>query len=89
MEFLNYEVELNAGDIVEISLDKRANVILLDQFNFLRYQQREHFTYHGGHASRTPFHISAPQTGFWHVVVDLGSYARYVHAEVKIIRPGA
>lgn len=88
MEFLHYDVELNAGDIVEISLDRRANVVLLDQLNFLRYRQREHFTYHGGHASRTPFHIAAPQAGSWHVVVDLGSYARHVNAVVKIMHRG-
>jgi len=87
VEFLHYAVELGAGDVVEISLDKRANVILLDHVNFSRYKKGEHFTYHGGHATRTRYHIPAPQAGSWHVVVDLGSQARSIQAGIHVIRP--
>jgi hypothetical protein len=87
VEFLHYAVELGAGDVVEISLDKRANVILLDPVNFSRYQKGEHFTYYGGHATRTVYHIPAPRAGSWHVVVDLGSQARSLQAGIHVIRP--
>ena len=34
MNFLHYEFDLSAGDVVEVTLDKQANVRLLDGVNF-------------------------------------------------------
>ena len=75
MEFLHQEFDLQEGDVVEVSLNSPANVMLLDTQNFSNYQQGVSYRYYGGHAEKTPVLLSAPHSGKWHVVVNLGGYA--------------
>lgn len=86
MKFLNYDVELGRGDIVEVSLSNQANVRLLDETNFERFRRGQRHTYRGGLAKRSPFRLAAPQAGHWHVVVDLGGYRGHVSASVRVHR---
>jgi hypothetical protein len=85
MNFLHYEVKLKQGDVVEVTLDNRANVRLLDDANYSLYKRGETHTYFGGLAKKSPVHLSAPNPGRWHVVIDLGGYAGTVTASVKVI----
>ncbi len=85
MNFLDYEIDANSGDIVEVTLDKQANVRLLDSINFSRYQREDQHQYRGGRALRSPFRLAVPSSGHWHVVVDLGGYAGTVRASVRVI----
>ena len=39
MNHLHYEFDLTADDVVEVTLDKQANVRLLDSANYSLYQQ--------------------------------------------------
>lgn len=86
MNFLHYSMQLASDDVVEVTLDKQANVRLLDESNFARYKRRERHTYHGGLAKESPVHLRPPHSGHWHVVVDLGGYAGTVHASVRVIK---
>lgn len=86
MEFLHQEFELQSGDVVEVSLNSQANVMLLDPDNFSHYQQGTSYRYFGGHAEKTPVRLSPPHSGKWHVVVNLGGYAGSVRAGVRVIR---
>ncbi|HEY9598707.1 MAG TPA: DUF1883 domain-containing protein [Cyanophyceae cyanobacterium] len=85
MNFLHYDFQLNANNIVEITLDKQANVRLLDDSNFSRYKIGQRHKYHGGLAEKSPVHIVPPHAGHWHLVIDLGGYAGTVKASVKVI----
>jgi hypothetical protein len=85
MEFLHQEIELQPEDIVEVTLDSPANVMLLDTNNFLKYQQGASYRYHGGYAEKTPVRLSPPNSGKWHVVVNLGGYAGSVRAGLRIV----
>lgn len=85
MNFLHYEVDLRPGDVVEVTLDKQANVRLLDGPNYNRYQIGEQHTYYGGLARQSPVRLSPPHSGHWHVVVDLGGYSGTVRASVRVI----
>lgn len=86
MNFLHYEVDLRPGDGVEVTLDKRANVKLLDASNFNAYRSGRQHRYHGGLATRSPVNIVPPHPGIWHVVIDLGGYAGTVRASVRTVR---
>lgn len=86
MNFLHYEFQLGSDDVVEVTLDKQANVRLLDDINYSHYQRGERHTYHGGLAKTSPLRISPPHAGHWHVVVDLGGYAGTVRASVRVIK---
>ena len=83
MNFLHYPLNLSSGDIVEVTLDTQANVRLLDEANFTKYQRGDKHTYYGGLAKVSPIKIPAPHPGSWHLVIDLGGYAGTVRASVK------
>ena len=86
MNFLHYELYLNANDVVEVALDKQANVRLLDNSNYSQYSTGRRHSYYGGLAKKSTAHISAPRAGHWHLVIDLGGYAGTVSASVRTIK---
>jgi hypothetical protein len=85
MNFLHYDLQLNAGDVVQVTLDRQANVRLLDEANFQSYQQGLQHRYFGGLAKVSPARVVAPQSGHWHLVVDLGGYAGTVTASISVL----
>jgi len=86
MNYLHYDLQLNLNDIVEVTLDKQANVRLLDEANFSSYKGGRQHQYYGGLVKKSPFRIRAPHSGHWHVVIDLGGYAGTVRASVNVVR---
>lgn len=86
MNFMHKEFDAGPGDIVEVSVDKQANVMLLDAANFELYKQGQKFQYHGGRATKSPIQIVPPHQARWHIVVDLGGYAGTVKVGVQIVQ---
>ena len=89
MNYLHYEFDLGTGDVVEVTLDKQANVRLLDSTNFSLYREGAQHRYYGGLAKESPIPISAPHPGHWHLVVDLGGYAGTVRASARVLQGAA
>ena len=85
MNFLHYDLNLNSGDVVEVTLDRQVNVRLLTDANYDAYRQGRQHSYFGGLAKESPIRIAAPHSGSWHVVVDLGGFAGTVRASVNVI----
>ena len=85
-DFLHQAFDLRAGDIVEVTLDAPANVMLLDPANFANYQDGLSYRYHGGHVEESPVRLVTPRSGAWHVVVNLGGYPGRVRADVRVLR---
>ncbi|WP_201025504.1 DUF1883 domain-containing protein [Lysobacter capsici] len=76
------------GDTVEVTLaGNAANVFLVDSSNFSAYKAGRRYTYHGGHAKRSPVHLTVPRSGHWHLIVDLGGHRGTVKHSVRIL-PG-
>jgi len=86
MNFLHYDLDLSHGDVVEVTLDKQANVLLLDDTNFSNYKRGAHHTYYGGLAKQSPVRLAAPRAGHWNLVIDLGGYPGSVRASVQTYR---
>lgn len=86
MNYLHYDLNLSSGEIVEVTLDKQANVRLLDDANFSKYKRGIQHSYYGGLAKQSPVRIAAPRAGHWHLVIDLGGYAGSVGASVRTHR---
>lgn len=90
MNYLHYDLDLAAGDVVEVTLDKQANVRLLDEINFSNYRSGAHHTYHGGGlAKQSPVRLAPPHAGRWYLVIDLGGYPGTVRASVRTLRSAA
>ncbi len=86
MNFLKYEVDAGPNDVIEVRLDKQANVRVMNRSNFENYRSGKKHRYYGGHAKKSPFRIKPPHQGHWFVVVDLGGYAGTVKASVRVLR---
>ncbi len=83
---LHADFQLNDGDIVHVTIDHQANVMLLDDSNYRNYQSGGQFRYHGGHYKVSPINIAAPSTGHWHVVIDLGGHSGTIRHSINIIK---
>jgi hypothetical protein len=68
-----------------VTLEHRANVLLMDEPNFQRYRDEGEFTYSGGEARHSPVILEVPSAGQWHVVVDLGGADGVVRASVRVL----
>lgn len=84
MQYLHWEFDLSEQSAVEVSLDKQANVLLLDSMNYQHYHRGDRYTYYGGLMKRSPVHLRPPHAGHWYVVIDLGGYAGTVGASVRV-----
>jgi hypothetical protein len=86
MNYLHYDFSLSSGDVVEVTLDRQANVRLLDEANYAKYRRGERHHYYGGLAEASPVRIPAPRAGNWHVVIDLGGYGGTVRASAHVLQ---
>jgi len=85
MNYLHSEFTLGLDDAVEVTLDKQANVRLMDDRNFSLYKRGEKHTYFGGLAKTSPIRLSPPHAGHWNVVIDLGGYSGTVGSSVRVL----
>ncbi|MBI2425295.1 MAG: DUF1883 domain-containing protein [Candidatus Hydrogenedentes bacterium] len=87
MNYLKTEVQANRGDIIEVTLEgNAANVMLLNSENFANYRSGRSFKYIGGFFEKSPAIFTAPNTGKWFVIVDLGNRTGKVRAGVRVIK---
>lgn len=84
MNYLHYDLQLSESDVVVVTLDKQANVQLLDDSNYSKYRRGETFRYYGGLAKKSPVRLQPPHAGHWHLTVDLGGYSGTVRASVSV-----
>jgi Domain of unknown function (DUF1883)/TIR domain len=78
-----------AGDVVEVTLSgSAANVRLLDSSNFQSYRSGRQHRYIGGLAKQSPVRLQLPNSGHWHVVVDMQGLRGTTRASFRVI-PGS
>lgn len=70
-------VDSNGRLSVEVELRHAADVFLVDQNNFRKYQSGQSFDYFGGHYSRTPVRINVNGVGRYYLIVRGGGQYRY------------
>jgi len=84
LNFLHYELRLKKGDVVEVEIDKQANVQLLDEISFTNYKKGKKYSSIGGLSKDLLVKLTSPYKGLWHLVVDLGGHAGTVKASVQV-----
>ncbi|MET0792184.1 MAG: DUF1883 domain-containing protein [Polyangiaceae bacterium] len=85
MSYVHYELTAGPTDTVQVTVDKQANVLLLDEGNYQSYRNRRGFRYHGGRALRSPVNLRPPHSGKWHVVIDLGGASGQIRSACRVI----
>lgn len=88
MDFVHYDFYAGPEDVVEVSLDRQANVRLLDDWNFASYRREEHYTFYGGRALQSPLRLLPPRSGHWNLVIDLGGHGGPIRTGVRVIGRG-
>lgn len=88
MHFLHYPFHVGPNEIIEIRLDRQANVRLLDDANYWAYRSGRPHRHYGGLAQSTPVRLEPPRPGYWHVVVDLAGVVGRVRASACVVDVG-
>lgn len=74
------------GDILNIKIDRKANVRLMDGSNFMKFKNGQAYTYFGGEAATSPFNIIVPRTDHWYIVIDLGGETGILSYSIKVFK---
>ncbi len=90
MQFTHYDLgNKSKGDIVEIILSgSAANVRLMDSSNLQNYRNGRAHKYFGGLAKQSPIRLQIPNSGHWHVTVDMQGLQGTVRSSIRML-PGA
>jgi hypothetical protein len=87
-DFVKYDLGfLDAGSVVEVAVDTRVFVRLLDESNLRSYRAGGRFQFFGGEAIRSPIPIEVPRSGHWYVVVDFNGGSGNVRSSVNVLSP--
>jgi Domain of unknown function (DUF1883) len=85
MEHEHYDLgQLPQGATVEVAIDTRLNVLLMDDVNYRTYCGGGTFEYIGGEALRSPLRFGVPSPGHWHVAIDAGGGQAQFRAGVEV-----
>jgi Domain of unknown function (DUF1883) len=85
MGHIHYQFDANEGDVIEVTLDRAANVQLLDPANYENYANGREYRYRGGYATTSPVRLDVPRAGKWHVAIDFGGGPGQVRAVARLI----
>ncbi|MCW3096515.1 MAG: hypothetical protein JWL77_2133 [Chthonomonadaceae bacterium] len=85
LEHLHFDFNADAGQVVQVNLNQQANVLLLDEINYMYYRRGNSFRYLGGLQKRTPACIRVPHAGHWHIAVDIAGGRGYIHASINVL----
>ena len=87
MNFTHYDLgSRKSGEVVEITLQgNAANVRLLDSSNFQSYRNGRQHRYVGGLAQRSPVRLAIPNSGHWHVAVDMQGLRGTVKTGIRVL----
>lgn len=87
MKFIHNDLgQRKRGEIVEVTLQgSAANVRLMDSSNFSNYKNGRQHRYYGGLAKQSPVRIGIPNSGHWHVTVDMQGLKGNTNVSVRIL----
>lgn len=85
MKYLYYEFNAGNNNVIQVTLNGWANVLLLDDLNFQNYKSGRRYSYYGGKAEVSPFNIRPPRYSHWNLIIDRGGYPGEVAASINIV----
>ena len=84
--FTHYDLkDQRAGTIIEVTLSAVNNVRLMTPTNFQRFKETLDFKFLGGVAKKSPLNIVIPESGHWHLIVDMEGHHGLAESKVKMI----
>jgi len=84
--FTHYDLKAQrAGAVIEVTLSAVNNVRLMTASNFQRFRETLDFKYLGGVAKKSPIRLTIPESGHWHLIVDMEGHHGLADSSVKMI----
>ena len=88
--YTHYDLkEQRAGTAIEVTLNAVNNVRLMTAANFQRFTEVLDFKYVGGVARKSPIRLTVPESGHWHLIVDMEGHHGLADSAVKLVAPPA
>lgn len=88
MQHVKYDLgHVKRGSTVVVTLDKQANVLLMDRTNYSNYANGRRCHYFGGLMRKSPANIPVPRDGHWYVAIDLGGGSGRIRSGVSVQPP--
>jgi len=90
MKFTHYNLgHVQGGSVVEVTLQgSAANVRLMNGSDFSSYKNGRSHRYIGGLVKQSPYRMKVPNSGTWHVTVDMQGLHGSTRSGIRVI-PGA
>lgn len=87
MRFTHYDLGYRErGEIAEVVLSgNAANVRLLDGSNFSSYRNGRKHRYFGGLARSSPVRLAIPNSGHWHIAIDMQGLGGSVRSSMRML----
>ena len=90
MKFIHNDLgHRSRGDVVVVRLSAAANVRLMNSTDFRNYRNGRRHRYRGGLVKRTPYRMTVPSSGHWHVTVDTLGLRNAARASVEVLNGSA
>ena len=86
MQFLHFKLHAGPDNIIQVNINRRANVRLMDELNYQKYRMKKRFTFQGGLYDPPHVDLRPHLKGEWHIVVDLEGLSGDVRASVDLLR---
>jgi hypothetical protein len=86
VDHLHSELDLRGGDVVEVEIDRPANVRLMDGPNFSAFHRGLGYRSWGGGYLAGVVRLAAPGYGHYHLVIDLGGNAGTIRHSIAVRR---
>lgn len=90
MDFTHYNLgHVERGTVIEVTLQgSAANVRLMNGSEFNNYRSGRAHRYIGGLIQRSPHRLQVPNSGIWHMTVDMQGLRGSTRSSIRVI-PGA
>lgn len=87
MKFTHYDLgQRERGEIIEVTLrGSAANVRLMDSSNLSSYRSGRRHSYRGGLITKSPYHLQIPNSGHWHITVDLAGLRGSTNSSIRTL----
>lgn len=87
MKLLHYDLGiLKRGEVIKVTLARRANVRLINNSNFPKYKDGLRYQFIGGLVKRSPVRLKIPHSDHWHIAIDMQGLRGNTRASVQVLQ---
>ncbi len=88
MNYLHYRMDAGPGALIQVKIEGKAHVRLLDLLNYYKYRVGKPYISAFVYQDTSLVQLSPPYRGEWHIIVDLDGKQGEIKAIVDVVRSG-